>query len=72
MNKKTALENLLFDSGLSHKEFADKVGVKLSTFRAQLRQKKKHIYYAFEYGHKLGVSTISGYTNGVTFDLIFK
>jgi len=72
MNKKTALENLLFESGLSQIDFAEKVNIKLSTFRAQLKQKNRHIEYAFKYGRILGVDTIKGYVEGCTFELIIK
>lgn len=73
MNKKTALENLLFDSGLKIDEFAKKVNVPYETFKNQLYlQKHKHVQYAFDYGRKLGVSTIKGFADGVTFELIIK
>jgi len=72
MNKKTALENLVFQSGLTQKQFADKVGVKLSTFENQLRnQKHLHVHYTFEYAQILGVDTVSGYSvKGVWFELV--
>lgn len=73
MNKKTALENLLFNSGLKISEFADKVGVNVSTFRSQLyNSKEDHIRLAFKYGRILEVDTIEGFAYGVTFELIFK
>ena len=72
MNKRTSLENLLFESGLSIKEFADKVGVKKTTFEKQFYGKKNHIKYAFEYGTKLGFNTIKGYESGVYFELVIK
>lgn len=72
MNKRTSLENLLFESGLSIQEFADKVGVKKTTFEKQLYGKKNHIKYSFEYGRILGVNTIQGFENGVYFELVFK
>jgi len=71
MNKKTALENLLFDSGLKIGEFAEKVGVNVSTFRSQLyNSKESHIDLAFKYGRILGVDTIKGYVDGCTFELV--
>jgi len=72
MNKKTALENLVFQSGLTQKQFADKIGVKYSTFENQLRnQKHLHVHYAFEYARILGVDTVSGYSvDGVWFELV--
>lgn len=73
MNKKTALENLLFESGLSVQEFADKVNLKKSTFENQLyQQKNKHIQYAFDYGRILGFDTIKGFADGVWFELVIK
>ena len=72
MNKRTSLENLLFESGLSIKEFADKVGVKKTTFEKQLYGKKNHIKYAFEYCRILGVNELKGYENNVHFELVFK
>lgn len=72
MNKRTSLENLLFESGLSIKEFADKIEVKKTTFEKQLYSKKNHIKYAFEYGRILGVNKIKGYESGVYFELIIK
>ena len=72
MNKRTSLENLLFESGLSIKEFADKVGVKKTTFEKQLYGKKNHIKYAFEYGIILGANELKGYENNVYFELVFK
>ena len=72
LEKQTSLENLLFESGLSIQEFADKVGVKRTTFEKQLYGKKNHIKYAFEYGRILGVNTIQGYENGVYFELVIK
>lgn len=73
MNKKTALENLLFDSGLRIQDFCDKVGVKLSTFNEQKNnQKHRHIDLAFKYGRILGVDTIKGFADGVWFELIIK
>jgi len=72
MKKKTALENLVFQSGLTQKQFADKIGVKYSTFEKQLRnQKHLHVHYAFEYALVFEVDTISGYNvDGVWFELI--
>jgi len=67
MNKKTALENLLFESGLNQVEFAEKVGVKLSTFRAQLKQKKV-VDLALQYGRILGVDSIKGYSGNIYFE----
>lgn len=73
MNKKTALENLLFNSGLKIGEFANKIGVNESTFRSQLYNcKDRHIDYAWRYGRILGVDTIKGYADGVHFELIIK
>lgn len=67
MSKKTALENLLFESGLNQVEFAEKVGVKLSTFRAQLKQKKV-VDLALQYGRILGVDSIKGYSGNIYFE----
>ena len=61
LEKQTSLENLLFESGLSVKEFAEKVGVKKTTFEKQLYGKSNHIKYAFEYGRILGFNTIQGF-----------
>ena len=72
MNKRTSLENLLFESGLSIQEFADKVGVKKTTFEKQFYGKKNHVKYAFEYGRTLGVNELKGYENNVHFELVFK
>lgn len=72
MNKRTSLENLLFESGLSIKEFSDKIEVKKTTFEKQLYSKKNHIKYAFEYGRILGVNKIKGYESGVYFELIIN
>ena len=72
MNKRTGLENILFESGLSIQEFSEKVGVKKTTFEKQLYGKKNHIKYAFEYGTKLGFNTIKGYESGVCFELVIK
>ena len=72
MNKRTSLENLLFESGLSIKEFADKVGVKKTTFEKQLYGKKNHVKYAFEYGRILGVNELKGYESGVYFEFVIK
>ena len=72
MNKRTSLENLLFESGLSIKEFADKVGVKKTTFEKQLYGKKNHIKYSFEYGSILGFKIIKGFESGVYFELVIK
>ena len=72
MNKRTSLENLLFESGLSIKEFTSKIEVKKTTFEKQLYSKKNHIKYAFEYGRILGVNKIKGYESGVYFELIIK
>lgn len=72
LEKQTSLENLLFESGLSVQEFADKVGVKKTTFEKQLYGKKNHIKYAFEYGRILGFNTIKGYESCVYFELVIK
>ena len=72
MNKKTSLENLIFNSGLTIQEFADKVGVKKTTLEKQIYTKKNHIKYAFEYGRILGVNTIQGFENDVYFELVIK
>lgn len=73
MNKKTALENLLFESGLSLTEFAEKVNVPYETFKNQYyNQKHRHVQYAFDYGRKLEFNTIKGYADGVWFELVIK
>ena len=72
LEKQTSLENLLFESGLSIQEFADKIGVKKTTFKKQFYRKKDHIKYSFEYGRILGVNTIKGYESGVYFELVIK
>lgn len=72
MNKRTSLENLIFDSGLSTKEFSEKVNVPLRNLQYQIRNKKNHIKYAFEYGTILGVENIKGYECGVHFELVIK
>lgn len=73
MNKKTALENLLFNSGLQISDFAEKINVKKSTFENQLyHQKDRHIDYAFKYGRILQVDTIKGFAYGVHFELVVK
>jgi len=72
LEQKTSLENLLFESGLSIKEFADKIGVKKTTFEKQFYGKKDHVKYSFEYGRILGVNTIKGYESGVYFELVIK
>lgn len=72
MNKKTSLENLIFNSGLTIQEFADKVGVKKTTLEKQIYTKKHHIKYAFVYGIILGVNKIQGFENGVFFELVIK
>lgn len=72
MNKKTSLENLIFNSGMTNKEFAEKVGVPLRTLQSQIYTKKNHIKYAFEYGRILGVNMIQGFENGVYFELVIK
>ena len=72
MNKKTSLENLIFNSGLTIQEFADKVGVKKTTLEKQIYTKNNHIKYAFEYGRILGVNTIQGFENNVYFELVIK
>lgn len=70
LEKQTSLENLLFESGLSIQEFADKIGVKKTTFEKQFYGKKDHVKYSFEYGRILGVNTIKGYESGVYFELV--
>ena len=72
MNKRTSLENLLFETGLSIQEFADKVGVKKTTFEKQFYSKKNHVKYAFEYGRILGVNELKAYGKNVHFELVFK
>ena len=72
LEKQTSLENLLFESGLSIQEFADKIGVKKTTFEKQFYGKKNHVKYAFEYGTKLGFNTIKGYEGGIYFELVIK
>lgn len=72
LEKQTSLENLLFESGLSIQEFADKIGVKKTTFEKQFYGKKDHVKYSFEYGIILGVNTIKGYESGVYFELVIK
>ena len=72
LEKQTSLENLLFESGLTIQEFADKVGVKRTTFEKQFYGKKNHVKYAFEYGMIFGVNKLKGYENNVHFELVFK
>ena len=72
LEKQTSLENLLFESGLTIQEFADKVGVKRTTFEKQFYGKKNHVKYAFEYGRILGVNDLKGFENNVHFELVFK
>lgn len=72
MNQKTSLENLIFNSGLTNKEFAKKVGIPVRTLQSQIYNKRNHIKYAFEYGRILGVNTIQGFENEVYFELIIK
>lgn len=59
--KKTALENLLYESGLTQIEFAKKVNVNITTFRAQLKQKKV-VDLAIKYAKILNVNRVKGYT----------
>ncbi len=59
--KKTALENLLYESGLTQIEFAKKVNVNITTFRAQLKQKKT-VDLAIKYAEILNINRVKGYT----------
>ena len=53
MKQNTTLRNLLTDSRLTYQEFADRIGVKKSTFEYQLlRLEHKHLYYTFMYKDK--------------------
>jgi len=61
--KKTALENLLYESGLTQIEFAKKVNVNITTFRAQLKQKKT-VDLAIKYAEILNINRVKGYTEG--------
>lgn len=73
MNKKTALENLVFNTGLSVKKFSEKIGVNYRTFNNQYyEQKHNHIQFACNYGRILGVDTIQGYQDGAHFEITFK
>jgi hypothetical protein len=68
---KTTLQTLVFESGLNQYEFADKVGVKLGTLKAQLA-KKNTIKHSLEYARKLGLNSIKGYESGVYVELVIK
>ena len=68
---KTTLQTLVFESGLNQNEFADKVGVKVGTLKAQLA-KKNTIKHSFEYARKLGLNSIKGYESGVYVELLIK
>jgi len=72
MKKRTCLENLVFQTGLTYNEFSDKVGVNRRTFETQMQKKKNHLKHAFEYARILGVEEIKGYSDGVYFELKMK
>ena len=71
MIKKTALENLFYESGLTQIAFAEKVGVNITTFRAQLKQKKV-VDLALKYGRILGVESIKGWSGDIYFESPLK
>ena len=68
---KTTLQTLVFESGLNQNEFADKVGVKVGTLKAQLA-KKSTIAHTIKYAHKLGLNSVKGYESGVYVELVIR
>jgi DNA-binding XRE family transcriptional regulator len=68
---KNTLQTLLFESGMNQIEFANKVGIKVRTLRAQLKNKNT-ITYSFDYARILNVDTIKGYECGVYVELVIK
>jgi DNA-binding XRE family transcriptional regulator len=68
---KTTLQTLVFESGLNQNEFAESVGVKVGTLKAQLA-KKNTIKHSLEYARKLGLNSVKGYESGVYVELVIK
>jgi len=68
-NMITTLQTLVFESGLNQNEFAERVGVKLGTLKAQLA-KKNTIKHSLEYARKLGLNSVKGYESGFYVELV--
>ena len=68
---KTVLQNLVFQSGFKQAEFAEKVGVKVRTLKAQLKQKST-LKPAVIYANILGVNKLTGYESGCFVELEIK
>ncbi len=71
MIKKTALQNLFYESGLTQIEFAEKVGVNITTFRAQLKQKNV-VDITLKYGRILRVDSVKGWSGDIYFESPLK
>lgn len=71
---RTPLENLIFQTGLTQREFAEKVGVPLSTLTRQLSRKNinLHFHYAGKYATLLNIDRIEGYAFGCYSEVVFK
>jgi len=71
MKQRNTLETLIFESGLTQKAFAEKVGVKVRTLEAQLQKKTIKLDLAFKYAVILGVKRIKGFEAGTYIDFEF-
>lgn len=67
--KATALQNLLYQTALTQEQFAEVVGVKVGTLRAQLK-KKNTLDLAYKYMPILGIKTIKGYESECYVELV--
>lgn len=73
MEKRTCLENLIFQTGLKLKDFAKRVSVKESTLHKQkYDQKDTNINHAIKYARILGIEEIKGYYDGVYLEIKIK
>lgn len=69
--KQTTLRKLKFDTGLTTKELAQKVGVKERTLKAQLSEEET-TDNTIRYMRKLGIKEVTGIENGVNITINLK
>lgn len=69
--KQTTLRKLKFDTGLTTKELAEKVGVKERTLKAQLSEEET-TENTIRYMKQLGIKEVTGIENGINVKIQLK
>lgn len=72
MNNKTSLQNLIYETGLTQEQFANKVGVPLRTLQTQIHKNKNHLGLSLKYAQLFGIKKLKGYESDVYFEVEIK